>query len=113
MIDPGKLNQSVVIQSPGTPVADSDGGYTDGWAAISPSPIYGAFYSASTRAMDRVAGQNAVLSTATHIFESHYHSGITTVMRLKIGTRLFNIRGVQNVDEKDEMTRLFLEEVVA
>lgn len=111
MIDPGRLNHSVVIESPGTPAPDGDGGFSNTWSAITPSPIFGAFYSATARAMDRLGGTTAIESVATHIFETHYYAGLTTLMRLRIDTRVFAVRGVQNVDEADEMTRLFIEEV--
>jgi head-tail adaptor len=113
VIDPGRLTHSVSIQTPGAPVADGEGGYTQTWYAITPSPVWCSFTSAAARDMQRLAGGNATLAAATHIIEMHYHSGITTRMRVVIGTRPLNILGVANVDEADEMTRLFCEEVLS
>ncbi len=112
MIDPGRFTHSVAIQTPGNPSADGDGGYTQTWTAITPSPVWCAFYSAAARDMQRLAGGNATLTAATHIVEMRYHSGVTSKMSVVIGTRRLNILGVQNVDEADEMTRLFCEEVL-
>lgn len=111
MIDPGKLKDVAIVEQPGAQEADDDGGYSQAWTEIDRSPVFGSFQSSSARVMERLAGQNAEVSSATHVFETHYHDGITTAMRLRIGARVFAIRGVQNVDEADEMTRLFVEEV--
>jgi len=112
VIDPGKLTHSVSIQTPGLPVADGDGGYIQTWSSITPSPVWCSFTSAAARDMQRLAGGNATLAAATHVVEMHYHSGITAKMRVVVGTRALNILGVANVDEADEMTRLFCEEVL-
>jgi head-tail adaptor len=113
VIDPGKLTHSVAIQAPSDPVGDGEGGYTQTWRAVTPSPVWCSFSSAAARNMQRLAGGNASLSAATHIVEMRYHEGITTKMRVVLGTRVLSILGVQNVDEADEMTRLFCEEVLA
>lgn len=113
MIDPGRLTHSASIQTPGVPAADGDGGYAHTWTEISPSPVWCSFTSAASRDLQRLAGGNATLSAATHIIEMHYHSGILANMRVVVGTRAFNILGIQDVDEANQMTRLFCEEVLA
>lgn len=112
MIDPGKLTHSVAIQNK-TRTKDVGGGWVETWNEIAPSPVWCGFISAAERNMQRLAGGNATLSAATHIIEMHYHSGVTTAMRLVMNGRVFQILGVQNVDEADLMTRLFCEEVLS
>ena len=112
MIDPGRLTHSVTIETPGTPVADGDGGYTQNWTSMTPNPIWCAFYSPSPRDMQRLAGGNATMAAASHIVEMHYYAGVTDKMRVNLDGRPLNILGVQNVDEAGLMTRLFCEEVL-
>lgn len=47
------------------------------------------------------------------LFTIRYTNGITSKMRIKFGTRLFNIRAVVNIDEKNELLELTAEEFVS
>lgn len=48
---------------------------------------------------------------ADHIFYMDYVAGITEKMRIKYGTRVFRIRGVQNVGEANKYLKLLLLEI--
>jgi SPP1 family predicted phage head-tail adaptor len=50
---------------------------------------------------------------ATHKIRLRYRSGVTSAMRLVFGERVFNIRSVHNIDEKNDMLELLVEEGVA
>lgn len=49
----------------------------------------------------------------THWIRMRYTSGITPRMRVKYGTRIFNILSVANVDEQGRETLLMVKEVLS
>jgi SPP1 family predicted phage head-tail adaptor len=108
----GKLQHRVTLENPGLNVPDGDGGYTQSWTALSPSPVWAAIAPATARDLERLVA-NAVQSTATHIVTCRYHPQITTQTRLTFNGRILNVRGVQNLDELNVEMRLACEEKVA
>lgn len=105
----GDFRHEVEIEAPTR--TTSGGTWSESWAAVSPSPVFALVMPVNDRVMERIAG-NAVLSASTHVVEMRYHDGVTTKCRLVFKGRYLNVRGVQNVDEADDVTRLFCEEVV-
>lgn len=88
--------------------SDGVGGYTKSWevlaelwAEIRPLGGLEAFFTGRLNAK------------ATHKIRLRYRSGVTTAMRLVFGERVFNIRSVHNIDEKNDMLELLAEEGVA
>lgn len=110
-VDPGRFDKSVSLEDPSR-TKDGRGGYTDSWAAISPSPVFASIEPATAGAMERLAGAGPQ-SSATHIVQLHYHSGISTKTRVVYGSRYLYVRGVQNVDEDNVLSRLFCEERIS
>jgi head-tail adaptor len=108
-VNVGDFRHEVAIQAPVRTV--SGGTWTETWAAVSPSPVFASVRPVNDRVMERIAG-NAVLAASTHVVEMRHHGNITTKCRLVFNGRYLHVRGVQNVDEADDMTRLFCEEVV-
>jgi SPP1 family predicted phage head-tail adaptor len=108
----GALRHSIVLENPGTPVSDNDGGFTQTWTALVPSPVPAAITPASARDLERVAA-GTVLSTATHLITMRYHPDVTTQTRITFGTRQFSVVGVTNPDERNEWTVVSAVEVVS
>jgi SPP1 family predicted phage head-tail adaptor len=111
-MDIGALRHRVIIENPGTAVADLDGGYTEVQTAAVPSPIWASIVPATARDLERVVA-SAVQSTATHVVTVRYHPAITTKTRLRFGSRVFAVTGVQNQDERNLELKLTCEEIVA
>ena len=108
----GALRHRIVLENPGDPVADGDGGFTQTWTALSPSPVSASIMPATARDLERIAA-GTVLSTATQIVTMRHHSGVTTKTRITFGTRTFNVTGVMNPEERDIETVALAVEVVA
>jgi SPP1 family predicted phage head-tail adaptor len=108
----GQKRHMVTLQNPGADVPDADGGYTQTWTALSPSPVYAEIKPATARDLERVTA-NAVQSTATHLVSIDYHSGVTTETRVGFGTRVLQVTSVQNPDERNIELLLVCTEVVA
>lgn len=108
----GALRHSIVLENPGTPTADNDGGFTQTWTALTPSPVPAAITPASARDLERLAA-GTVLSTASHVITMRYHSGVTTQTRVTFGTRQFSVVGVINPDERNEWTVVTAVEIVS
>lgn len=104
----GALRHQVAVQNP-TRTPDGDGGYTESYAASSPSPVWAEIVPATPSAIERVAG-NTIEAPVTHIVTIRTHSGVTTKTRLVFGSRTFFVRGIQRVNEVTEWMVLSCEE---
>lgn len=123
-MDIGSLRHKVLLQNPGAPVPDGDGGYTPaGWANLEPALWNCSINPATVRDLERVAA-GTVISSATHIFKGRFHPQVTTKTRitkgprnvdgtLPTGSREFSVTGVQNLEERNIELWLTAVEVVA
>jgi head-tail adaptor len=109
----------LTLENPsGSPVPDGDGGFTQPYAVLSPSVVYASIRPATARDLERVVS-NAVQSTASHIIECDYHSGVTSQTRVSwTGPRdgqahVGVVTGVQDPDERNVDMVLAVEEVKA
>lgn len=102
----GRMRDRVSIQSE-TRTSDGRGGYTKTWTTLATvwaqiSPL---------RAAEQVeagALQGVTVFRAT----IRYRDDVTTPMRVLWGSRVFNIRGITNTDERKRFTELLCEEKV-
>lgn len=107
----GEMRHQVVVENP-TRTADAEGGYTDAWSAASPSPVWARLEPATPSNVERLVG-NTVSAPITHVVTMRYHAGITAKTRLTFeNSRVFYVRGLQNVSEKDRWLVLACEEIV-
>lgn len=110
MLKAGDLSQSVILEDPArTP--DGEGGFTEAWTALSPSPVWASVLPATSGRMERLVG-GTVESGATHLVEMRYHPQVTIKTRLTHGTRHLQVINVQNVDEASDVTRLTCVEIL-
>jgi SPP1 family predicted phage head-tail adaptor len=105
----GALRHLIAIETP-TRVYDNEGGYTEAWAELGTE--WAAIEPATPARLERMVA-STVQAVASHIVTMHYRDGVTTKARVKFGTRLFAIRGVQNPEERNIWLLLACEEVVS
>lgn len=108
----GDLRTLVTLDNP-TRTADTEGGYTETWAALDPSQAFVAIRRLSGRERNNA---NTVLATATHEVKMRYHSGVTTQTRLSWTDRAERARAlsvieVDDVEERGAELRLTCAEV--
>lgn len=107
----GALRHLVTLENPGAAVPDLDGGYTQTWMPLSPSQVWASINPATARDLERLVA-STVQSTASHVIEMWYHAGVNTKTRITYGTRVFQVTGVQNPEERNIELRIAAEEVV-
>jgi SPP1 family predicted phage head-tail adaptor len=107
----GDYRHLVLFQSPGTPVANGDGGFTQSWTDLVPGSWHVSIEPATARDLERVAA-GTVLSTASHIVKGRYHPGVNTSTRMIFGGRTFSITGKANLEERSIHMELIAVEVV-
>jgi head-tail adaptor len=108
----GMKRHLVTLQNPGVDVPDGRGGVTNVPEYLTPPTMYAAIRPATARDLERSVA-NTVQSTASHIVELDYHPQVTTATRVLFGSRVLQVVGVQNPDERNVDMVLACEEVVA
>lgn len=103
----GRLRHRVVVQSMGEPIVEPGGGFTE--TPITVATVWASIEPATSRSVERRVGAQ-VEATITHLVTMRYLAGVTTKMRLLFGLRVFQIRGLQNLDERNVMLTLACEE---
>ena len=103
----GKLRSQVTLQT-NTQTRDAGGGYADSWAGT--ATLWARIEPLSGR--ERLAAQQ-IEDTVTHRVTIRYRSGVSAQQRIAFGVRVFNIRAVLDVDERNEWLELLCEEGVA
>ena len=101
----GQLNKFIEIQS-FTLTPDDYGGpgnktwvkHSDSWAAIWPQ-----------KSKEEVIDGKLVVVDRS-LIRIRYTAGITGAMRVKFGERIFEIKGIKNIDEKNETLDLLCNE---
>jgi SPP1 family predicted phage head-tail adaptor len=105
-MEAGALRHKVIIQQPAE-VTNSLGEITVSWSTFAIVwaeilPLSGREYWSSKQVNSEVTGKIRI----------RYKSGITPKMRVKYGTRIFNIEAVMNYQEKNIETVLLVKEVL-
>lgn len=103
----GTYRQRLYVQQENA-VADTGGGTVMGWTTIntvwaSVEPVNG---SEPVKA-EKLSG------TITHRIHMRYDGTITTAMRFLLGSRVFNIRSIKNINERNRVLEIMAEEGVA
>ena len=105
----GSLRREIAVENP-TRTADGEGGFTETYAAASPSPVWSRLEPATPRNVERLVG-NTIDAPITHIVTMRYHASVSAITRLTFGSRYLFVRGMQNVDERNEVLHLACEEL--
>lgn len=93
----GLRRHAIRVDNPYAPTPDGDGGFNQTWFKLGSRTA--AILPATAQNMARF-GQSTVTSTATHIITFPFLSGVTTESRIVFGTRVFNIAGVADPEER-------------
>lgn len=103
-VSTGDLRHRISIEAP-VRAPDGGGGADVTWALI--DEVWAAIWprtSAETVRLDRTE------SVATHDVWMRYRSGVAPEMRIRLGTRVFDIRGVIDADERRRWLKCIVEE---
>jgi head-tail adaptor len=116
MIATGQRDKRIVLENPGDPVPDGEGGFTEGWAPLDPAEMFAHIAPATQTDLERQTS-GTVLSTATHVISVLYHPGVTVETRLRYTApnrpeRTFQVTSVRNPDEANRELVIVAEEVV-
>jgi head-tail adaptor len=112
----GALRQVGTLSSPGTPVADGDGGFTQTYSSLDPAEWRFAIERATVRSVERqFAG--TLIAKASYILTGRFHSGITTETRIvwvdRAGvTHTANVLAVDDTEGAGVQTVVLVSEVV-
>jgi len=100
----GRLNRRVTIKSR-TETSDSQGGYTTTWSTL--ASVWAEIVPISAR---EAFHRQGLQPGTTHRFKIRYRSDVDTTQQIYLGDRVFYIRGIQNLDERDRWLQLLCEE---
>jgi SPP1 family predicted phage head-tail adaptor len=101
----GELDKKVAVQQL-TETADGQGGFTESWATVIEPWAKIRPFSSKEKFF---AGQ--VRAGVTHEVTLRYSSSVTTKGRILWGSRVFDIKGMLNIDERNEKLVLECAEV--
>lgn len=99
-MDPGKRNKRITIEAP-TDGKGASGGMTRTWAAVASMPVWAAVrhFGGNEQSAVKQGGEVAVARTE---FDISYRAGITARMRVSCDGVVYNIRHVNNWQERNE-----------
>jgi len=103
----GKMRYRVKVEN-ATNTRDAGGGMSQNYTAV--TFIYANIKPVNANSSYR---QGMVQEKVTHEVTMRYMKNIGTNSRISYGTRLFDIKGIVNVDERDRFLKLLCEEGVA
>jgi SPP1 family predicted phage head-tail adaptor len=104
----GAYRYLVTVQTPGAPVADGDGSYTETWQDATPAQW--AVSLEATTADKAMAGTQ--LATATHQVRGRYHAAVTPHARLLFEGRTLNVLQVRDLGERHHILDVVCAELV-
>jgi len=103
----GQLRHQITLQGQGS-TRDTGGGISAGFTTI--ATVYADIKPKSGK---EVYKQGKLIGSVSHEITVRYRTDISNGSRIKIANKLFNIRAIINVDERDRFLKLLCEEGVA
>ena len=101
-----RLRKRIVLEQP-VQGADGAGGLTLSWQE---------FATIWAEILPRRASENLFAgqleNRATHKITLRFLAGVDAKMRIKFGTRIFNIIAILNIEERNEILEILVEEVI-
>jgi len=95
----GQMRHLVTFETPGDPVPDGDGGYTQTWTPLDPPNWYARIRPATVKDAERVTA-GTVITHASHVVHARYHPGVNTLTRMHFDGHVYQITSVINDDER-------------
>ena len=111
MVTIGQLRQRVTVENP-TRVPDGDGGFTDTWTELNPADIWASIVPATASVIERQVG-NTIEAQISHVVTCRYHDEISTLTRITFDSKYLFVRGIQNVESRNEWLVLACEEIAS
>ena len=102
-----RLRQRITIQQQ-SQTPDTGGGFSRSWGNV--ATVWAEVIPISGR---EVLANQQLQGQVTHRITIRYRSGVTTAMRVAYEGRVFNIRSVLNIRERDDLLEILAEEGVA
>ena len=106
----GQRPHRVLLQNPGLPVPDGEGGYTQSWVDLAPPSLSVSIEPATGGDVARLAAGTVITSTS-RLVTAPYHPQVTTKTRIVFGARLLHVTGMQDPGERHVELLLLCEEV--
>jgi SPP1 family predicted phage head-tail adaptor len=103
----GKFRHFITLQGQGT-TRDSGGGISSGFSTI--ASVYANVVPKSGK---EIYKRGKLVGSVTHEITIRYRTDITNASRISFNNKLFNIRSIINIDERDRYLKLMCEEGVA
>ncbi len=100
----------VTLDNPGSPVATSDGGFTESVVPLQPPAMYASIWPILDRDVERATG-GTVIALATHRVTMPWHPQVTIQTRLRFQGRTFSVISVANTEERNVELVLLCAEV--
>lgn len=102
----GRMNRRVELQTT-TRTVDDDGGFTEVWASV--ITVWADFEPPAAHNVERVLG-GEVQALIGAVVRMRYYAGVSSTWRLVEGTRIFDVRGVRDVENRHQWMELAVEE---
>ena len=103
----GKFRHFITLQGQGT-TRDSGGGISSGFTTI--ASVYANVVPKSGK---EIYKRGKLVGSITHEIIIRHRTDITNASRISFNNKLFNIRSIINIDERDRYLKLMCEEGVA
>jgi len=107
----GEYRHLVTLENPGNPIPDGDGGFTEGYAPLTPPVMWASIAPATATDLEHNAA-GTVLSTASHIIRMAFHPEVTTETRITYASHVYQVTGYHNDELRDLELVITAEEVL-
>jgi head-tail adaptor len=101
----GQMRQLATFETPGDPVPDGEGGYTQTWTPLDPPTWYVRVRPATVRDAEKVTA-GTVITHVSHIVNGRWHPGVTTRARMTCKGHVYQVTSVVNIEERDREMEL-------
>ena len=105
----GLMRQRVDVKNP-TRASDGQGGYVDTFASASPATVWALIEPATANVIERQIA-NTIEAPISHLITIRYHAGVTTKTQLSTASATYAVRGLQNVELRNQFLLLACEQL--
>lgn len=102
----GEMRHRLALEAP-LETADGGGGVTRTWSLV--AEVWGAIRPISGH---ESAGADGLSGRVSHVIWIRHRTGVTPDMRIRMGTRIFDIKAAIDVSERRRLLRCLVEERV-
>jgi head-tail adaptor len=95
----GRRRHRALLQNPGVPMPDADGGYTQTWYDLNPATLNVEIQTREALPNERQLS-DTIVAAATHVVTGPYHQQLRVTSRLIVNGRVFSVVGLSDPDER-------------